>query len=147
MLVAQCQIVHLTGRGRGVAVPDVGPRYRQIEFLVEEMPHLLAGADLVITRAGMGTLSELSALHKASIVIPLPGSHQEANARAFGDAGAAVHVDQSSLTGESLAAVVIGLLTDVARMTKLGAAIGHFMPAGAAGSIASDVLALARSRR
>jgi UDP-N-acetylglucosamine--N-acetylmuramyl-(pentapeptide) pyrophosphoryl-undecaprenol N-acetylglucosamine transferase len=145
-LVKHCQIVHLTGRGRGVPTPDLGSRYRQIEFLVEEMPHLLAGADLVITRAGMGTLSELSALGKATIVIPLAGSHQEANARAFGKAGAAISVDQTSLTPESLAALVLDLLGDEARRTELGDAIGRFMPPGAAHSIAGDVLALAARR-
>jgi UDP-N-acetylglucosamine--N-acetylmuramyl-(pentapeptide) pyrophosphoryl-undecaprenol N-acetylglucosamine transferase len=145
-LVERCQTVHLTGRGRRVPAADVGSRYRQIEFLVEEMPHLLAGADLVITRAGMGTLSELAAVRKPAIVIPLPGSHQEANARAFGAAGAAVAVNQDSLTAESLASLVLGLLDDAARRRELGVTIGAFMPPDAASTVASDVLSLARSR-
>ena len=38
LLVERCQIVHLTGRGRGVPTTDLGGRYRQTEFLVDEMP-------------------------------------------------------------------------------------------------------------
>jgi len=147
ILVGCCQVVHLTGRGRGVPVADLEPRYRQYEFLVEEMPHLLAGADLVVTRAGMGTLSELAALGKPAIVVPLPGSHQEANAQAFARAGAAVSADQNALTAESLAALVRDLLADATRRTALGEAIGRFMPRDAASTIARDVLMLAARRR
>ena len=146
-LVEHCQIVHLTGRGRGVPSDDLGGRYRQYEFLVEEMPHLLAGADLVVTRAGMGTLSELAALAKPSIVIPLPGSHQEANATTFGRAGAAVIVDQEAQTPESLAALIRDLLDNEDYCVQLAIAIGQFMPGDAAQTIAADVLALASAGR
>src|SRR5207244_6622870 len=87
-LIDQLQVVHLTGRGRGVPARTDSKRYTSIEFLVEQMPHLLAAATIVVSRAGMGTLTELAALGKPSLVVPLPGSHQWANARAFAQLGA-----------------------------------------------------------
>lgn len=146
-LIDRCQIVHLTGRGRGVPTPDLGPRYQQHEFLVDEMPHLLAAADLVITRAGLGTLSELSVLGKPSIVIPLPRSHQAANARSFAQAGGAIALDQDDLTPTALAALVRELLDDEPRRRQLGEAMRRITPADAAARIAEDVLVLARARR
>lgn len=142
-LIRLCQVLHLTGAGRGVGVGDLGPRYRAREFLVGEMPHVLAAATVVVTRAGMGTLSELAALAKPSIVVPMPGSHQEANARPFGRAGAALVFDQARLTPDVLTATVRALLDDAGRRAALATAIGGLMPGGAAGAIADDLLALA----
>jgi UDP-N-acetylglucosamine--N-acetylmuramyl-(pentapeptide) pyrophosphoryl-undecaprenol N-acetylglucosamine transferase len=137
-------VLHLTGVGRGVAVPDLGPRYRQREFLVGEMPHALAAATIVITRAGMGTLSELAALGKPSIIVPMPGSHQDANARAFVQARAAVMLDQRRLSAHDLASAVRDLLHNESHRRTMGEAIRRLMPVGAAADIADDVLALAR---
>ncbi|MFN8634426.1 MAG: UDP-N-acetylglucosamine--N-acetylmuramyl-(pentapeptide) pyrophosphoryl-undecaprenol N-acetylglucosamine transferase [Chloroflexota bacterium] len=145
-LIERCQVLHLTGRGRGVDVPDLGPRYQQREFLVEEMPHALAAASVVVSRAGMGTLSELAALAKPSIVVPMPGSHQEYNARAFARAGGAMVFDQGDLTPELLASTVRDLLDDPSRRTALGEALRGVMPLDADARIAEDVLALAEGR-
>lgn len=143
-LVEQAQILHLTGRGRGVETPAVGPRYQQREFLVDEMPHALAAATVVLSRAGLGTLSELAVLGKPTIVVPMPGTHQEANARAFAKDGGAIHVNQGELTPDTLARLICGLLADEPRRSRLGERMRALMPADAAARIAEDVLALAR---
>ncbi|MGE3913521.1 MAG: glycosyltransferase [Chloroflexota bacterium] len=146
-LVTFCQVLHLTGRGRGVATADLGPRYQQHELLVSEMPDALAAATLVVTRAGMGTLTELSALAKPSIVIPMPGTHQEANARTFGQVGAALVLDQRALTPDALVATIRSVLDDEAHRQRLGAAIHRLMPGDAAARIAEDVVALGARRQ
>jgi UDP-N-acetylglucosamine--N-acetylmuramyl-(pentapeptide) pyrophosphoryl-undecaprenol N-acetylglucosamine transferase len=146
-LAADCQVLHLTGRGRGVPATNAGPRYHQREFLVAEMPHALAAAALVVTRAGLGTLTELAALRKAAVVVPMPGTHQDANARAFGERGAAVVLDQRTLTPAGLVETVRGLLRDDARRAALGEAIGALMPRDAAARIADDLIELARAGR
>lgn len=146
-LVAYCQVLHLTGRGRGFPVPDLGPRYQQRALLVEEMPHALAAATVVVTRAGLGTLSELAALEKPAVVVPIPRSHQGANARLFARAGAVLAFEQDDLSAELLAATVRDLLADEPRRRALGRAIGAMMPRDAAERIAEDVIALARRRR
>lgn len=146
-LVSACQLLHLTGRGRGVETPDLGPRYQQREFMVEEMPDALAAATVVVSRAGLGTLSELAALGKPTVIVPMPASHQEANARAFARDGGALVLDQTTLTPDVLAATVLDLLQDAPKREALGAAIHRTMPLDAATHIAEDVLALAAARR
>lgn len=141
-LVERCQVVHLTGRGRGVPVQTSSPRYRQVEFLVDEMAPLLAAATMVVTRAGLGTLTELAALRKPILVVPMPGSHQWANARAFESLGAAEVADQDQLTPEAMAQRVLALLDDDTRRERLSAAIGASMPREAADRIAEHLLAL-----
>jgi len=139
-LVERAQLVHLTGRGRGVEAQTTSPRYRQIEFLVDEMPHLLAAATVVVSRAGMGTLSELAALQKPSLIVPMPGSHQWANAQAFARIGGIEVADQVALTPETLAERILRLLADDARRRQLGLALGGSMPRDAADRIASELL-------
>jgi UDP-N-acetylglucosamine--N-acetylmuramyl-(pentapeptide) pyrophosphoryl-undecaprenol N-acetylglucosamine transferase len=139
-LVERAQVVHLTGRGRGVPRETDSPRYRALEFVVDEMPHLLAAATLVVSRAGMGTLTELAALHKPSLIVPMPGSHQWANAQAFARLGAIEVADQAALTPASLADRVLGLLGDAERRQQLGEALGSSMPRDAADRIAAALL-------
>jgi UDP-N-acetylglucosamine--N-acetylmuramyl-(pentapeptide) pyrophosphoryl-undecaprenol N-acetylglucosamine transferase len=135
-LVSSAQVVHLTGRGRGVPPTIQSDRYTQIEFLVDEMPHLLAAASLVVSRSGMGTLTELAALGKAGLIVPLPGSHQWANAQAFARLGAIDVLDQIALTPDQLADRVLGLLSDAERRERLGRALRDSMPRDAAERIA-----------
>jgi UDP-N-acetylglucosamine--N-acetylmuramyl-(pentapeptide) pyrophosphoryl-undecaprenol N-acetylglucosamine transferase len=139
-LVAHAQVVHLTGRGRGVAAQTSSARYRQIEFLVNEMPDVLAAATVVVSRAGMGTLTELAALRKPSLIVPMPGSHQWANAQAFARLGAIEVADQVALTPEDLAQRILSLLADDATRRELGQALGGSMPRDAADRIASELL-------
>jgi UDP-N-acetylglucosamine--N-acetylmuramyl-(pentapeptide) pyrophosphoryl-undecaprenol N-acetylglucosamine transferase len=145
-LVERCQIVHLTGRGRAVAPANPLPRYHQLEFVTDEMADLLAVACVVITRAGMGTLSELGALAKPAIVIPMPRSHQLRNAVALGRLDAVVHCDQERLDGARLAATVLELIDDSARRDQLGKAVRQAMQPDAALRIAELVLGLAERR-
>jgi len=142
-LVNAVQIVHLTGRGRGVPAQTDSSRYQALEFVIDEMPHLLAAATVVLTRAGMGTLTELAALEKPALVVPLPASHQWANARAFARLGALEVADQDALTAETLAQRVLGLVHDAPRRMELGQALGRSMPRDAAARIATQLLGLA----
>ena len=139
-LIDRAQIVHLTGMGRGVLAQTHSTRYRAIEFLVDEMPHLLAAATLVVSRAGMGTLTELATLHKAALVVPMPDSHQWANAQAFARLGAIEVADQRALTPQRLAQRLQSLLDDQPRREQLGRRLAHSMPRDAAERIAKSLL-------
>src|SRR4051794_7413552 len=133
-LISFCQIIHLTGSGKQIPGPT-GPRYHQIEFLAEEMAPALAVADIVVSRAGMSALAEICALGKAAIVVPMPASHQELNARAVGLRSAALVLSQASLTPWLLSDAVGHLLKDSSRRTALGAAASGLFPRGAADTI------------
>src|SRR5262249_27569273 len=139
-LVKRTQVVHLTGRGRGVPPETTSARYQQLEFLVDDMPHLLAAATLVVSRAGMGTLTELAALEEPALIVPLPGSPQWANANAFARLGAIEVADQDELTPSRLAELVTGLLEDAPRLERLGRNLAGSMPRDAAQRIASELV-------
>jgi UDP-N-acetylglucosamine--N-acetylmuramyl-(pentapeptide) pyrophosphoryl-undecaprenol N-acetylglucosamine transferase len=134
-LLDRCQIIHLTGTGKAVSGPS-DDRYHQIEFLVEEMAHALAVADVIVSRAGMSALAEIGALGKAAILVPMPASHQELNAAAFGRRVAAIVMPEPRLTADSLASAVAALLDDPQRRAALGSAASALLPANAADVIA-----------
>jgi UDP-N-acetylglucosamine--N-acetylmuramyl-(pentapeptide) pyrophosphoryl-undecaprenol N-acetylglucosamine transferase len=136
-LIEVFQVLHLTGRGRGVPPEIDSPRYRQVEFLVEEMPHVLAAATVVVSRAGMGTLTELAALARPTLVVPLPDSHQHANAEAFARLGAIEIADQAALTPDTLTNRLLSLLADPERRERLGRSLATSMPRHAADRIAT----------
>lgn len=65
-------MLHLCGKGN-LDESLMGTKgYCQKEFLSDEMPDALAVADVVLSRAGSNTLSELLALHKPMLLVPYP---------------------------------------------------------------------------
>ena len=141
-LVEFCQIIHLTGRGRAVPPAALSERYHTYEFLVEEMRDALAVADLVMSRAGLGTISELAALGKPMVLVPMPRSHQAANARAAAQAGAARVVAEARLAPDVLVGVVRELLDDAGQRARLAAAAQRLLPRDAADRVARTLLEL-----
>ena len=90
---------------------------------IDDMPRCLAAADLVISRAGAITLTELEAAGRASVLIPSPNvaeNHQYHNAMVLADHGAAVVIEEKDLTGEVLCRTVDELTRDPARLRELG---------------------------
>ncbi len=72
---------------------------------VSDMPAAFAEADLVVARAGAGSVNEIAAAGMASVLVPLPfaaDDHQRRNAEAFVEAGAAVMVLDAELNGQRL---------------------------------------------
>ncbi len=103
---------------------DSGILYRVIGY-EERMVQLYAAADLMITRAGAGTVAELSAAGVPAILVPWPGAaenHQVDNARVLSDVGAGVLIEQQDLTVDRLATEVDALIADPARLASLAAA-------------------------
>lgn len=76
--------------------------YHPVDFFKEqELKHVLAAADLIVARAGSGTLFEIAAVGKPSIIIPLPDSaqgHQLKNAYAYAANGSAIVLEQNNTT-------------------------------------------------
>ncbi len=96
---------------------------------IYDMPLQMAAADLVIARAGAMTLSELSLLAKPCILIPSPyvaDNHQYRNAKALSDRGAAVLVEEGSLSEGALTQAVETLLHAREQLPKMEAAIRAF---------------------
>ncbi|MBR4200145.1 MAG: undecaprenyldiphospho-muramoylpentapeptide beta-N-acetylglucosaminyltransferase [Oscillospiraceae bacterium] len=90
------------------------PRLRVTEY-IHDMDVCLAAADLIISRAGASTLSELEAVGRASILIPYPAAaenHQYYNAMVLGKAGAAVVIEQKNLTPDLMKEHIAALYRD-----------------------------------
>ena len=77
-LLGFTQVLHITGKGKKVMNSRAG--YAAIEFLEDDLILAYSAADLVVSRAGMGSISECVALEKPLILIPIMNSHQEKNA-------------------------------------------------------------------
>jgi UDP-N-acetylglucosamine--N-acetylmuramyl-(pentapeptide) pyrophosphoryl-undecaprenol N-acetylglucosamine transferase len=105
-------IVHLTGEKDPDAASLQHPQYIQMPFY-DNMAGLLQRANLAISRAGSGTLTELAITHTPSILIPYPYAaedHQAFNATSFVEAGAALVFRQAELTPQLLESKVLHLL-------------------------------------
>src|SRR5690606_12545982 len=112
---------------------------------IDEMAAACVAADLIVTRSGASTTAELAVLHKPSILIPYPhatDNHQEHNARAFVDAGAAMIVADSELGPEILLERIRTLLADPRALQLQADAAGTLAKPAAADTIASDIMTL-----
>lgn len=130
------------------AHPDWEPSYRLYEYLDAEMPLALAAADVVLCRSGAATLSELAALGKGSILVPLPpgfgGSPQAVNAAMFQRHGAARVIRDADLTPDTLCAALLPLLRDQEQRGALGTAAQALARPDAAADLAALVVGLAK---
>ncbi|MCW1930289.1 MAG: UDP-N-acetylglucosamine--N-acetylmuramyl-(pentapeptide) pyrophosphoryl-undecaprenol N-acetylglucosamine transferase [Candidatus Kerfeldbacteria bacterium] len=131
-LCVNATVIHITGAGKSSASFE-DPHYITFPFLREEMKEALARADVVVCRAGLGTLSELAALKKAAIIIPLPGTHQEKNAQLLTEHHAAVVRTQSDLTPTALANQVAELLANPLARHTLGSSLHALFPQNTVG--------------
>lgn len=91
---------------------------------IDNMADCMAAADLVVSRAGAITVSEIAALGKPSILIPSPNvvrNHQEQNAREFEKNGAAALIVERELTPDALYDKIMSMVTDKAALDKMSA--------------------------
>jgi UDP-N-acetylglucosamine--N-acetylmuramyl-(pentapeptide) pyrophosphoryl-undecaprenol N-acetylglucosamine transferase len=139
-LTSFCQIIHSTGKGKMTSV--VNDNYHVFEFLnAEEMAKALLVCNLVITRAGIGSLTDLAAFKKPAIIIPMPKTHQEENAQYFAQKGAGVYLKQLELNNEKFVATVKDFLfDDEGMMNRASENVAKIMKEGAAEKVADLAL-------
>jgi len=122
------EVVHVAGRqGADGVANHPHAHYRGLTF-IDDMQSLMSTADLVVSRAGVGTIAEVTAVGLPMVLIPgtFGGGHQEENAEAMVDAGAAVSIPDAKLTPDSLISALDGLTTERLRaMAKASAASGR----------------------
>ena len=126
------RLIHQTG---AAAYDELAPRFREsgaegeIRAFLDDMPRAFAQADLVVSRAGMSTVSEIAAAGKPSILVPLPTAsdqHQLRNAEAFQKAGAARLVLDAEMNGVRLMEEVRLLSGDPQGLTAMAEAARAF---------------------
>ena len=124
------EVIHVAGAQgvEGIAeVRDSYDRYSGLTFS-DDMPALMGRADLVVSRAGVGTIAEATAVGLPMILVPgtFGGGHQEENAKAMVETGAAIRISDSELSGEALMRAIESLDGDRLRaMAKASAAAGR----------------------
>jgi len=140
-LLEHCDIIHLTGRGKEKARPDI-PGYYQRAFAHDDLPHFYAAADLALSRAGAGSLSELAACGIPAIIVPLRGlahDHQQHNALAAERTGGCTILQQSEMS-KKLVSTVKALLKNVRDREEMSHRIGRLYISDAASHIADIIL-------
>ncbi len=147
--IPQLRIVHQTGEAD---YNDAKAAYSELTGAVEvhrfidDMPGYFARASLLICRSGASTVAEITAAGKPAIFVPFPRAaddHQKRNAEALQRAGAAVMLEQSQLTPESLMSAVTSLFLDEARLKAMGEVARKLSHPNAAREIASMAARLA----
>ena len=128
-----------------VAYEAAGVRAEVAPFFTD-LPARMAKAHLVISRAGASTVTELAAIGRPSILVPLAiamDDHQSGNARALAGKGAAVILPEKEFTEETLAGPLAELLADPARLKTMARAAHGAVKSGAASRLADLVESIA----
>jgi len=122
------EVVHVAGeQGAEGLARHARDRYRGIAF-TDEMAALMARADLIVSRAGVGTIAEATAVGLPMVLVPgkFGGGHQEENAEAMVAAGTAIRISDDALTGDSLLRALDSLDGERLRgMARASAAAGR----------------------
>ncbi|NUT42064.1 MAG: UDP-N-acetylglucosamine--N-acetylmuramyl-(pentapeptide) pyrophosphoryl-undecaprenol N-acetylglucosamine transferase [Thermoactinospora sp.] len=151
-LLPHAQVVHQCGPAwidelRAVRLPpDLADRYHPVPYVGAELPDLFAAADVVISRSGAGTVSELTAIGKPSVLIPLiptGGDEQRKNAGYLATAGAARALLEPRPTAEQLLGELMPLLADPGLRASMGQAAGALGRVDAADAVCDLLLEVA----
>jgi UDP-N-acetylglucosamine--N-acetylmuramyl-(pentapeptide) pyrophosphoryl-undecaprenol N-acetylglucosamine transferase len=160
-LLMRCQVLHVSGNltfeatrqaaeKRLATLPALWNRYQLYPYLDKEMPAALAASDVALCRSGASTLTELAAMGRPSVLIPLPpgftGSPQAVNAEMFRRAGAAEMVLDRDLTPTTLGAALYPLLDNTARRTLMASAVRSLGHPEAAATLADIVAGVVQGR-
>ena len=124
LLEAGIQVLHLTGRDKPVLDSQgellTAAGYHQREYL-DGMELAYAAADLIVARAGAGTVCEVAAVGLPSVLVPLPigNGEQALNARGLVAAGGALTVRDESFTADWVRTQLVPLLSEPERLLRM----------------------------
>jgi UDP-N-acetylglucosamine--N-acetylmuramyl-(pentapeptide) pyrophosphoryl-undecaprenol N-acetylglucosamine transferase len=146
-----CYMLHQSGeygfaraREAAAALPEpLALRYRVVDYIHNELPDVLAAADVVICRSGASTTAELTGLGKAAILIPLVptgGDEQRRTARHLAAEGAARMLTGSDATPEALRDELLELLKDPEERSTLAARAREHGRPDAASRVAQEII-------
>lgn len=118
-------------------------RYRLYSFLTNDLKNAYAVSDIIISRAGNNVLTEIAAVKKPAVIVPLESSandHQLANALVYSREGAVYVMLQRHLTGEKLFNQIESLLNNEEELKFMSEKIHHFYKEDAAKLIANHLI-------
>lgn len=143
------QVIWQTGRNFGDRAIKAAKGLKGVVVtrFITDMAAAYAAADLVVSRAGAGSISELELLAKPCILVPSPNvseDHQTKNARALSDHGAAILVPDSEAR-DTLVSTALQLISDKKRLAEMSAAISALAIRESDEKIAGEVLKILES--
>jgi len=146
LLAKDIQILHAVGRRN--ELPNKRDGYFPSSYL-EKVELAYAAADLLVGRSGAATCQEVSAFGLPAIFIPLPhgNGEQELNAAPLVTAGAALVIPDDQINGEKLANLVMDLLLDDVKITRMREAGGNLARLDAASQLADMVTRAVKMRK
>ena len=119
------QQVRKEDMGRVRAIYDRMKINAELAPFFSDLPARLASSHLVVSRSGAGTVAELAAIGRPSILVPLPGAidqDQFANAGVLAQVDGALRIAQAEFTPARLAAEISSFAAEPARLTAMAAA-------------------------
>src|SRR5436309_11260717 len=128
---ALCSRLVMTQQVREEDMARVRAVYDRLKIKAElapffsDLPARLASSHLVVSRSGAGTVAELAALGRPSILVPLPGAidqDQFANAGVLAKVNGALRIAQAEFTADRLASEISALAAEPAKLTAMAAA-------------------------
>jgi UDP-N-acetylglucosamine--N-acetylmuramyl-(pentapeptide) pyrophosphoryl-undecaprenol N-acetylglucosamine transferase len=147
--VPDLQVVHQSGARELLQVQQCYQGYgvaATVLPFIDDMAAAYRRADVVVCRAGATSVAELTLCGKAAILVPFAratDNHQEVNARALVEAGAAIMIRESELTEAKLAECLLDLFRDRARRTAMEQSASRLGRPDAARQIGDVVVELA----
>jgi UDP-N-acetylglucosamine--N-acetylmuramyl-(pentapeptide) pyrophosphoryl-undecaprenol N-acetylglucosamine transferase len=155
--VPTLQVVHVAGRIEAASVAErvastvdgSWQGYHVLDY-IDEMGDAIAAADLVVARAGATSIAEITAIGRASVLVPYPyatDDHQTLNARAVAEAGGAVVVPDAGLDDEAFVATVLELLEDEPRRTAMASSAASLARRDAGVRVAALAVAAGEEKR
>lgn len=152
-LLATIQIVHISGTLDWPEVEAAAEKltldqkvyYRPYPYLHQRMALAFRAADLVLARAGASMLAEGPAFGLPAILVPYPYAwrYQKVNADYLAENGAAVRLDDETLT-ETIGPTVLGLIKDQTRLNRMSEAAAALYTPEAAENLADILIGLAK---
>lgn len=150
---ADFTIMHQTGAAEHISVEN---EYRarglegvEVVAFIDDMAAAMARADLLVCRAGAGTIAEMCVMGRPAIMVPLPSAaddHQRKNAEAVAARGAGVCLEQKDLNETTLGAQLAALLSDSKRLAQMAEQARALGVPDAAERVADDLLAAVQAR-
>lgn len=145
-LLKSYQVVHVTGMNRSKE-NFTHPDYHPFEFLkFKQYAAILKKADLVVTRAGLSTITELSALGKVAVVVPMPGTHQEDNAMILKFTSSAIVLNKRDFNSEVFPKLINDLTFNPEKQKILSANMSKLLPADAGEKLAKIIIKTSESK-
>lgn len=151
------EVLHVAGRTEAASVAarvaealaGHAGRYVVAEY-IDAMGDAIAAADLIVARAGATSIAEITAIGRASVLVPYPyatDDHQTLNARTVADAGAAVLVADSEIDSETFRQTVMDLLADEHRRDRMARASAALGRRDAGSRVVAMIVEAARKRK